>query len=137
MKDPNDKRTIDGFGDLLQGLDEQPVEEAPVRPSVAFSDLAKLIEHVAEKHGITLDKPLSGKPKGKPGPKPKSGETMSGAERAKAFRDRKRAAKKAEEERLEAIRTGKPVTSALIDLDTSFADQYRKTRANPGANPDA
>lgn len=133
MKDQHDKQTIDGFADLLQGLDDQPPQEAePVRPSVAFSDLARLIEHVAEKNGITLDKPLTGKPKGKPGPKPKNGETMSGAERAKAFRDRQRAAKKAEAERLEAIRTGKPVTSSLIDLDTDFAQLYHQTRAKPG-----
>jgi hypothetical protein len=64
MKDPNDKNTIDGFADL-----ELP-EMSPAKPARA-----------------SKSKPV----KLKPGPKPRNGVTMTGAERAKAFRDRKRA----------------------------------------------
>lgn len=78
MKDPNDKRTVDGFADL---------ELPPPAP-----------------------------PKAKPGPKPKNGEAMSGAARAKAFRDRKRAERDAERARLAA---DKP-TSSVIDLSTDL-----------------
>lgn len=112
MKDANDHRTVDGFADLLQGLDDQPPAEVPpVRPGVALGDLAELIGGTAE--------PAPGavrKPKAKPGPKPKNGEAMSGAARAKAFRDRKRAERDAERERLAA---DKP-TSKVIDLCTDL-----------------
>lgn len=117
MKDQSDKHTVDGFADLLKGLDDEPSED---RPGVALSDLAELIAHVAERNGIDMPKPVPGaahKPvKAKRGPKPKNGETMSGAERAKAFRDRKRAERDAELARLTA---DKP-TSSIIDLDTDL-----------------
>lgn len=112
MKDANDNRTVDGFADLLKGLDDQPPTEVPpVRPGAALSDLAELIGGVTEPAPGTARKP-----KAKPGPKPKHGETMSGAERAKAFRDRKRAERDAERERLAA---DKP-TSKVIDLCTDL-----------------
>ena len=117
MKDLNDKHTVDGFADLLRDLDK-PAEDA--RPGVALSDLAELIAHVAERNGIDMPKPVPGashKPaKAKPGPKPKHGETMSGADRAKAFRDRKRAERDADRARLAA---DKP-TSKIIDLSTDL-----------------
>lgn len=112
MKDANDHRTVDGFADLLQGLDDQPPTEVPpVRPGVALGDLAELIGGAAE--------PAPGaarKPKGKPGPKPRNGQTMSGADRARAFRERKRAEREADRERLAA---DKP-TSKVIDLCTDL-----------------
>jgi hypothetical protein len=115
MKDANDHQTVDGFADLLKGLEEQ----APERPGVALSDLAELVAYVAEKRGIDLPKPVPGaahKAKAKPGPKPKNGEAMSGAARAKAFRDRKRAERDAERARLAADNP----TSSIIDLDTDL-----------------
>lgn len=112
MKDANDHQTVDGFADLLKGLEEQ----APEQPGVALSDLAELVAHVAEKHGLDLAKPAAKPAKAKPGPKPKHGEAMSGAARAKAFRDRKRAERDAERARLAA---DKP-TSSIIDLDTDL-----------------
>lgn len=120
MKDVNDHSTVDGFADLLRGLEEQSEEEVPVRPGIALSDLAELVALCAEKAGIDMPKPVPGSAhkakKAKPGPKPKHGETMSGAERAKAFRDRKRAERDAERERLAA---DKP-TSKVIDLCTDL-----------------
>lgn len=119
MKDANDKQTIDGFADLLRDLDEHPPEDIPVRPGIALSDLAELVALCAEKAGIDMPKPVPGsahKAKAKPGPKPKNGESMSGAERARAFRERKRAERDAERERLAA---DKP-TSAIIDLNTDL-----------------
>lgn len=110
MKDANDHRTVDGFADLLQGLDDQPPAEVPpVRPGVALGDLAELIG------GATEPAPGAAR-KAKPGPKPKNGEAMSGAARAKAFRDRKRAERDAERARLAA---DKP-TSKIIDLSTDL-----------------
>lgn len=91
MKDPHDKRTIDGFADLVT-----LVENAP---------------------------PLK-----KRGRRPKGEVAMSAGEKQKAYRDRVRAAKQAEAARLAAIRAGEPVTSTLIDLETSFAECYRKQR---------
>ncbi|MND78391.1 hypothetical protein D3C80_701050 [compost metagenome] len=120
MKDANDKQTIDGFADLLRDLDEHPPEDIPVRPGIALSDLAELVALCAEKAGIDMPKPVPGSAhkakKAKPGPKPKHGETMSGAERAKAFRDRKRAEREADRARLAAE---KP-TSKIIDLSTDL-----------------
>ena len=112
MKDANDHRTVDGFADLLQGLDDQPPAEVPpVRPGVALGDLAELIG------GATEPTPgAARKSKAKPGPKPKNGEAMSGAARAKAFRDRKRAERDADRARLAA---DKP-SSSIIDLDTDL-----------------
>ncbi|MNP76293.1 hypothetical protein D3C76_1735030 [compost metagenome] len=71
MKDPNDKSTIDGFADL----------ELPEMPAAKPARAKK-------------SKPV----KLKPGPRPKNGVAMTGAERAKAFRDRKRARELAESE---------------------------------------
>lgn len=120
MKDVNDHSTVDGFADLLRGLEEQPEEEVQYRPSIAMSDLAELVALCAKKAGIDMPKPVPGSAhkakKAKPGPKPKHGETMSGAERAKAFRDRKRAEREADRARLAA---DKPI-SKIIDLSTDL-----------------
>lgn len=113
MKDPHDKRTVDGFGDLLRGLDEPSDEVPPTRPGVALSDLAKLLDNVAEQRGIELPKAAE---KAKPGPKPKGEKTMSGAERAKRFRENRRAQRDAERSRLAAE---KP-TSSIIDLSSDL-----------------
>lgn len=124
MKDPNDKRTIDGFGDLLKDLDEHPAEDVPpARPGVALSDLAKLLDHVALKSGLK-------RPVGRP---PKGSKALTPAEKQKAYRDRKRAEKQAEADRLAAIKNGEPVTSSIIDLDTDFARLYQQNRGKSGA----
>jgi hypothetical protein len=122
MKDQHDKHTVDGFADLLlPDPDEQPAEPAPEpRPGVALSDLAKLLDHVAEQHGIVRKRPV-----GRP---PKGSKALTPGEKQKAYRDRKRAEKQAQEARLEAIKNGEPVTSSIIDLTTDFVTAYRTVR---------
>lgn len=88
MKDPNDKKTIDGFADLVTLVENAPALKKVGRP-------------------------------------PQGERALTPAEKQKAYRDRVRAAKKAEAERLAAIKAGEPVTSAIIDLETSFADLYQ------------
>lgn len=119
MKDPRDKSTVDGFADLLKGLDDQPTieaEEAPARAGVALSDLAQLLDHVARQNGLK-------RPVGRP---PQGEKALSPAEKQKAYRDRKRAEKEAEAARLAAIKNGEPVTSSIIDLTTDFATLRRR-----------
>lgn len=88
MKDPNDKKTIDGFADLVTLVESAPPLKRVGRP-------------------------------------PQGERALTPAEKQKAYRDRVRSAKKAEAERLAAIKAGEPVASAIIDLETSFADLYR------------
>lgn len=119
MKDPRDKSTVDGFADLLKGLDDQPAieaEEAPARPGVALSDLAQLLDHVARQNGLK-------RPVGRP---PQGERALSPAEKQKAYRDRKRAEKAEAAARLEAIARGEKVTSTIIDLTTDFSDLLRR-----------
>lgn len=73
-----------------------------------FADLVTLVESAP---------PL--KKRGRPtlGDRP-----LSPAEKQKAYRDRKRAEREKEQERLQAIRSGDPVMSTLIDLETRFPD---------------
>jgi hypothetical protein len=91
MKDPNDRKTVDGFADLVTQLDESP--------------------------------PLK-----KAGRKPVGERALTPAEKQKAYRLRQKQKKLEHDVRLLEIRTGKPVRSDIIDLDTSFADVYRTTR---------
>lgn len=91
MKDPNDKKTIDGFADLVTQLEETP--------------------------------PLK-----RVGRKPKGDVAMTPAEKQKAYRLRQKQKQLEQQVRLMEIRTGKPVTSDIIDLDTQFCDLYRSTR---------
>lgn len=91
MKDPNDKKTIDGFADLVTQLEDTP--------------------------------PLK-----RAGRKPKGERAMTPAEKQKAYRLREKQKKLEAQVRLLEIRTGKPVTSDIIDLDTQFCDLYRSTR---------
>ncbi|RMU20743.1 hypothetical protein ALP33_200169 [Pseudomonas amygdali pv. lachrymans] len=88
MKDPHDKKTIDGFADLVTLVENTPLLKKVGRP-------------------------------------PQGERALTPAEKQKAYRDRVRAAKKAEAERLAAIKAGEPVKSAIIDLETSFADFYK------------
>lgn len=127
MKDQHDKHTVDGFADLLlPDPDEQPAEAAPEpRPGVALSDLAKLLDHVADQHGIVRKRPV-----GRP---PKGSKALTPAEKQKAYRDRQRAEKQAEAARLAAIKNGEPVTSSIIDLETDFASFRAQNRDKPGA----
>ena len=85
MKDPNDRKTVDGFADLVSP-------------------------------------PLK-----KVGRKPKGDKALSPAEKQRAYRLREKQKKLEAQVRLLEIRTGKPVTSDIIDLTSSFADVY-KTR---------
>lgn len=123
MKDPNDHSTIDGFADLVTQF-EQEHDLAPgsvdVPKGVSFGELTLLLDHVRD--GLK-------RPVGRP---PKGDRALTPAQKQKAYRDRQRAAKKAEKERLEAIGRGEPVTSALIDLTSSFTDVYKQTRGKPG-----
>ena len=128
MKDANDHSTVDGFADLLRGLeDQQPEEDVPVRPSIALSDLAELVALCAKKSGIDMPKPVPGSAhkakKAKPGPKPKHGKTMSGAERAKAFRDRKRAERDADRERLAAAKPTSKIIALSTDLRAALSER--------------
>lgn len=86
MKDPKDKKTVDGFADLLA-----QVESAP--------------------------------PRNKPGRKPAGEQALTPAEKQKAYRDRKRAAKKAAEA---AREQDLPPTSSILDLTTDFASLLRQ-----------
>ena len=86
MKDPKDKKTVDGFADLLK-----QVEDTPARK--------------------------------KPGRKPAGEQALTPAEKQKAYRDRKRAAKQAAEA---ARDQGLPPTSSVIDLTTDFAALIRE-----------
>ena len=119
MKDRFDKKTIDGFGDLLKELDEHPPADAQTpRQGIAFSDLAQYIDHVAKQNGITLKRPVGRPPEGE--------KALTPAEKQKAYRDRQRAQKQAEAARLAALKNGEPVTSSIIDLNTDFADLIRQ-----------
>ena len=94
MKDVNDKKTVDGFADLLDAL---PAEEASVSPpGVPLSDLKQLIDHLRPKRG----RPVTGK--------------------AKDAAQRKRESRARQAARVADIKAGKPVTSKIIDLETPF-----------------
>lgn len=125
MKDPHDKSTIDGFADLVTLIDEA---EASAASGVPLDDLRQLLDHVRTKTQQAAPAP-AGKKRGR---KPAGDRAMTKAEKQKAYRDRQRAAKQQEQARLEAIGRGEPVTSALIDLTSSFADVYKQTRSKPG-----
>lgn len=125
MKDLNDKQTVDGFADLLRDLDEHPPEATPrARPGVALSDLAQLLDHVADQHGIERKRGVGRPPQGE--------RALSPAEKQKAYRDRKRAEKQAAADRLAAIKKGEPVTSSIIDLTTDFAAFKAQNPGKPG-----
>jgi hypothetical protein len=91
MKDLHDKKTVDGFADLVTQLEETP--------------------------------PLK-----KVGRKPAGDKALSPAEKQRAYRLREKQKKLEAQVRLLEIRTGKPVTSDIIDLDTSFSDLYRSKK---------
>ena len=119
MKDPHDHSTID-FANLVTQFElEHDLEPGTVevpKGGVSFSELSLLLDHV--KSGLK-------RPVGRP---PQGERAMTKAEKQKAYRDRQRVARDAERDRLAAIKSGEPVASEIIDLKTSFADIYRKTR---------
>ena len=55
---------------------------------------------------------------------------MTPAEKQKAYRLRQKQKQLEQQVRLMEIRTGKPVTSEIIDLTSNFADVYKSTRSN-------
>lgn len=125
MKDPLDKQTLD-FANLVTEFEqEHGLEPGSVdvpKAGVSFSELTLLLDHVRD--GLK-------RPVGRP---PKGDKAMSKAEKQKAYRDRQRAARDAERARLTAIKAGEPVTSLLIDLESSFADLLReKNQSNRDA----
>lgn len=121
MKDPNDRKTVDGFADLVTMIEEnQDVEGGGTVP---VRDLKRIVDTMFD------EVPASPTPtKKKPGRKPAGNVALTPAEKQKAYRLRQKQLKLEHEVRRLEIRTGKPVTSTIIDLDTSFPDVYRTTR---------
>lgn len=119
MKDPHDKSTID-FESLVTEFEREhdlaPGTVEVPKGGVSFGELTLLLDHV--KNGLK-------RPVGRP---PKGEKALSKAEKQKAYRDRQRAAKQAEAQRLADIKAGAPVTSSIIDLDSAFTDVYRAAR---------
>lgn len=116
MKDPHDKSTID-FESLVTEFEREhdlaPGTVEVPKGGVSFGELTLLLDHV--KSGLK-------RPVGRP---PAGEKALTPAQKQKAYRDRQRAAKQAEADRLAAIKAGERVTSTIIDLNTSFADIYR------------
>ena len=119
MKDPHDKSTID-FESLVTEFEREhdlaPGTVEVPKGGVSFGELTLLLDHV--KSGLK-------RPVGRP---PAGERALTPAEKQKAYRDRQRAAKQAEAQRLDDIRAGAPVTSSIIDLDSAFTDVYRAAR---------
>lgn len=116
MKDPHDKATLD-FSNLVTEFEKEhdlKPGSIDVPKAVSFSELTLLLDHV--KSGLK-------RPVGRP---PQGERALTPAEKQKAYRDRQRAARDAERDRLAAIKAGEPVTSLLIDLDSNFADLLRE-----------
>ncbi len=90
MKDPRDPGTIDGFADLLEGLEKElPKEQPRMTPSHLTPEmLARAIAQIEE--SIRNPKPKRGA--GRP---PKGAVAQTPAEKQKAYRDRQRAARNA------------------------------------------
>ena len=118
MKDPNDKKTIDGFADLVTMIEAN--QDAKGGGTVPVRDLRRIVDDMFDEVPAT--------PKKKPGRKPAGNVALTPAEKQKAYRLRQKQLKLEQEVRRLEIRTGKPVTSDIIDLNTSFADVYRTTR---------
>lgn len=72
-----------------------------------------------------LELPPPAAPKAKPGPKPRNGEAMTGAERAKAFRDRKRAEREAERARFAEANPSSQVIDLSCDLQAALRARDR------------
>lgn len=118
MKDPNDKKTIDGFADLVTMIEEN--QDVQGGGTVPVRDLKRIVD------GLFDDQPAPVKKKA--GRKPAGDVALTPAEKQKAYRLRQKQKKLEHQVRLMEIRTGKPVTSDIIDLNTQFSDLYRSTR---------
>lgn len=118
MKDPNDKKTIDGFADLVTMIEEN--QDVQGGGTVPVRDLKRIVD------GLFDDQVPPAKKKA--GRKPAGDVALTPAEKQKAYRLRQKQKKLEHQVRLMEIRTGKPVTSDIIDLDTQFSDLYRSTR---------
>ena len=118
MKDPNDRKTVDGFADLVTMIEEN--QDVQGGGTVPVRDLKRIVDGMFDDE----QKPL----KKKAGRKPAGEQALTPAEKQRAYRLREKKKKLEHEVRLLEIRTGKPVTSEIIDLNTSFADVYRTTR---------
>lgn len=117
MKDPNDRKTIDGFADLVTMIETN--QDAKGGGTVPVRDLKRIVD------GLFDEVPAPAKKKA--GRKPAGDQALTPAEKQRAYRLRQKQKKLEQEVRLLEIRTGKPVTSEIIDLTSSFADVY-KTR---------
>lgn len=118
MKDPNDKKTVDGFADLVTMIEEN--QDVKGGGTVPVRDLKRIVD--------TMFDEVPAPTKKKPGRKPAGNVALTPAEKQKAYRLRQKQLKLEQEVRRLEIRTGKPVTSEIIDLNTSFVDVYRTTR---------
>lgn len=119
MKDPNDKKTIDGFADLVTMIEEN--QDVQGGGTVPVRDLKRIVDGL-------FDDQVPAPAKKKAGRKPAGDVALTPAEKQKAYRLRQKQKKLEHQVRLMEIRTGKPVTSDIIDLDTQFSDLYRSTR---------
>lgn len=117
MKDPNDRKTVDGFADLVTMIETN--QDAKGGGTVPVRDLKRIVDDMFDE----TPKPT----KKKAGRKPAGEQALTPAEKQKAYRLREKQKKLEQQVRLLEIRTGKPVTSEIIDLTSSFADVY-KTR---------
>ena len=115
MKDPNDRKTVDGFADLVTMIETN--QDAKGDGTVPVRDLKRIVDDMFDE----TPKPL----KKKAGRKPAGEQALTPAEKQRAYRLREKKKKLEHDVRLLEIRTGKPVTSEIIDLNTSFADVYR------------
>ena len=117
MKDPNDKKTIDGFADLVTALEERGTDQVG---GVAVDELRQIVANMKGE-----------KVKSKAGRKPAGDRALTPAEKQKAYRLRQKKTQLEAQVRTMEIKTGKPVTSDIIDLTSSFTDVYKAGRG-PG-----
>lgn len=122
MKDPDDKKTIDGFADLVTMIEAN--QDAKGGGTVPVRDLRRIVDDMFDEAPASTPAPV----KKKAGRKPAGEQALTPAEKQRAYRLREKKKKLEHDVRLLEIRTGKPVTSEIIDLNTSFADVYRTTR---------
>ena len=122
MKDPNDKKTIDGFADLVTMIEEN--QDVKGGGTVPVRDLKRIVDGMFDDQVPAVPAPT----KKKAGRKPAGDVALTPAEKQRAYRLREKKKKLEHDVRLLEIRTGKPVTSDIIDLNTSFSDVYRTTR---------
>ena len=97
MKDPHDKKTVDGFAHLVTLLEQAQADAQPGEaPRVPLSDLKQLADALEAQE----------KPKKGGGRKPLGERALTPAEKQKAYRDRLKLKKLQEQVRAAEIRAG-------------------------------